>query len=60
MDDSVIIKIDKLTKRFPVGTGEFTALHSISLSFGKGEFAELVGPSGSGKNHIIKHHWFVG
>lgn len=53
MDDSVIIKIDKLTKRFHVGTGEFTALHSISLSFGKGEFAGLVGPSGSGKTTLL-------
>ena len=53
MDDSAIIKIDKLTKRFHVGTGEFTALHSISLSFGKGEFAGLVGPSGSGKTTLL-------
>jgi len=53
MDDSVIIKIDKLTKRFHVGTGEFTALQGINLSFGKGEFAGLVGPSGSGKTTLL-------
>lgn len=53
MDDSAIIKIENLTKRFHVGTGEFTALHSISLSFGKGEFAGLVGPSGSGKTTLL-------
>lgn len=53
MVDNQIIKIDKLTKRFPVGTGEFTALHSISLTFGKGEFAGLVGPSGSGKTTLL-------
>lgn len=53
MDDNQIIKIDKLTKRFPVGTGEFTALHSISLTFGKGEFTGLVGPSGSGKTTLL-------
>ena len=53
MDDSVIIKIDKLTKRFHVGTGEFTALHSINLLVRIGEFAGLVGPSGSGKTTLL-------
>ena len=53
MDDSLIVKIEKLTKRFHVGTGEFTALHGINLTFGKGEFAGLVGPSGSGKTTLL-------
>ena len=53
MDDSVIIKIEQMTKRFHVGNGEFTALHNINLSFGKGEFAGLVGPSGSGKTTLL-------
>ena len=53
MNESAIIKIEKLTKRFHVGTGEFTALHDINLSFGKGEFAGLVGPSGSGKTTLL-------
>ncbi len=53
MDDSVIIKTDLLTKRFHVGTGEFTALHHISLTFRRGEFAGLVGPSGSGKTTLL-------
>jgi len=53
MADSAIIKIINLTKRFHVGTGEFTALHNINLSFGKGEFAGLVGPSGSGKTTLL-------
>lgn len=48
-----IIKIDQLTKRFPVGKGEFTALKEIDLSFGEGEFAGLIGPSGSGKTTLL-------
>ena len=43
-----------MTKRFPVGKGEFTALKNINLEFGEGEFAGLVGPSGSGKTTLIK------
>lgn len=53
MERSSIIEINKLTKRFPVGRGSFTALHDITLSFDKGEFAGLVGPSGSGKTTLL-------
>jgi len=52
MEDA-IIKLEKLTKRFPVGNGYFTALTDIDLSIGKGEFAGLVGPSGSGKTTLL-------
>ncbi|HOP04624.1 MAG TPA: ABC transporter ATP-binding protein [Tenuifilaceae bacterium] len=48
-----IIQISNLTKRFPMGKGEFTALKRIDLTFGKGEFAGLVGPSGSGKTTLL-------
>jgi len=53
MDNSAIIKIEGLIKRFPVGRGEFTALNNINLTFGKGEFAGVVGPSGSGKTTLL-------
>lgn len=48
-----IIKIDGMTKRFPVGKGHFTALEDINLYFSEGEFAGLVGPSGSGKTTLL-------
>ncbi len=48
-----IIKIENLTKRFPVGSSYFTALKNVNLSFGKGEFAGLIGPSGSGKTTLL-------
>ncbi|MBK3516312.1 ABC transporter ATP-binding protein [Carboxylicivirga marina] len=51
--NDMIIELNQLTKRFPVGSGFFTALTDINLEFGKGEFAGLVGPSGSGKTTLL-------
>ena len=48
-----IIRIEGMTKRFPVGNGEFTALKNIDLSISEGEFVGLVGPSGSGKTTLL-------
>lgn len=53
MDHSQLIQIDRLTKTYPMGNGEFTALRNLTLSFKSGEFAGLVGPSGSGKTTLL-------
>jgi putative ABC transport system ATP-binding protein len=53
MEDNLIIKLEKLTKRFPMGKGEFSALKDIDLSFKTGEFTGLIGPSGSGKTTLL-------
>lgn len=53
MDHSQVIQINRLTKTYPMGTGEFTALRNLTLSFKSGEFAGLVGPSGSGKTTLL-------
>lgn len=53
MENSTIIQINQLIKRFPMGKGEFTALKGINLTFGTGEFAGLIGPSGSGKTTLL-------
>jgi putative ABC transport system ATP-binding protein len=53
MENSSIINVNNLTKRFPMGKGEFTALKGIELSLGKAEFAGLIGPSGSGKTTLL-------
>ncbi len=52
MNNSVI-RTEKLTKKFPMGKGEFTALKSIDLTIGVGEFTGLIGPSGSGKTTLL-------
>jgi len=53
MENSKIISIEALTKRFKIGGGEFTALRDINLTMGKGEFTGVVGPSGSGKTTLL-------
>ncbi len=53
MENSVLIKTEKLVKRFPIGGGQFTALNDINLNFKKGEFTGIVGPSGSGKTTLL-------
>lgn len=53
MEDNVIIRTEKLTKKFPMGKGEFAALKEIDLSIRTGEFAGLIGPSGSGKTTLL-------
>jgi len=53
MENSKIITIDGLIKRFPIGGTQFTALNDINISFSKGEFTGIVGPSGSGKTTLL-------
>jgi putative ABC transport system ATP-binding protein len=53
MDNSEIIRVQDLTKRFPMGLSEFTALRGINLIFSRGEFSGVVGPSGSGKTTLL-------
>ncbi|MCB0650562.1 MAG: ABC transporter ATP-binding protein [Saprospiraceae bacterium] len=53
MENASIIKIEKLTKTFPMGKSEFTALRDIDLVINRGEFSGLIGPSGSGKTTLL-------
>jgi putative ABC transport system ATP-binding protein len=53
MKNNAIIRIKNLTKTFPMGKTEFTALSDINLSLGTGEFTGLIGPSGSGKTTLL-------
>ena len=53
MEKDLIIQTEKLTKSFPMGKSQFTALNGIDLQVGAGEFAGLIGPSGSGKTTLL-------
>ena len=53
MENSSVITIRNLIKRFPVGGDFFTALKDIDLTLSKGEFMGLIGPSGSGKTTLL-------
>jgi putative ABC transport system ATP-binding protein len=53
MEKNSIIQIENLTKTFPNGKTQFTALKNINLKIGEGEFAGLIGPSGSGKTTLL-------
>jgi putative ABC transport system ATP-binding protein len=53
MENSRVITVEGLIKRFTIGGGQFTALNDINLTFEKGEFAGIVGPSGSGKTTLL-------
>lgn len=53
MDDTKMITVEGLVKRFPMGGGSSSALRGVDLTFARGEFAGVVGPSGSGKTTLL-------
>jgi len=53
MNNTEIIKVNRLVKDYTIGKQFFRALNDINLSVNTGEFCGLVGPSGSGKTTLI-------
>ena len=51
--NSLLIRIEKLDKIYPLGSNTLKALDDINLSIAKGEFLGFVGPSGSGKTTLL-------
>ena len=50
MSDKIIIKVDRLTKKF----NGFTAVDDVSFKVQKGEIFAFLGPNGAGKTTTIK------
>ncbi|MCK4678555.1 MAG: ABC transporter ATP-binding protein [Bacteroidales bacterium] len=48
-----MIRLEKISRHFKVGSEIVRALRSISLSINQNEFVALMGPSGSGKSTLM-------
>jgi len=53
MKQEIIIEVKGVTKTFPIGGSEFTALEDINLNIHSQDFLGFVGPSGSGKTTLL-------
>ncbi|WP_071395220.1 ABC transporter ATP-binding protein [Bacillus tuaregi] len=48
-----MIRLEGITKSYPIGKEKIEVLKSIDLSIEEGEFVAIIGPSGSGKSTLM-------
>jgi len=48
-----MIKLESITKTYPMGKRELTVLKGVSIHIKKGELVAIMGPSGSGKSTML-------
>jgi putative ABC transport system ATP-binding protein len=51
--NGLVVDVNNVVKRFPVGDTEITILKGISFKVREGEFLSIVGPSGNGKSTLL-------
>jgi len=48
-----MIKLENITKTYPMGKRELTVLRDVGLEINRGELVAIMGPSGSGKSTML-------
>lgn len=48
-----LIRLENVSKVYPMGTEEVHALRNVSVSIEEGEFVSIMGPSGGGKSTML-------